>query len=129
MRISDWSSDVCSSDLKVADIARANGSTTLRLSSDEQERMGFWAGRKAAFPAVGRIAPDFYCMDGTIPRRRLPEVLEKIQKFYRQFDLEVANVCHAGDGNLHPLIIYEAHIHGKGRKRVGKGKSRSGRVD
>src|SRR3546814_2547776 len=64
---------------KVADIARANGSTTLRLSSDEQERMGFWAGRKAAFPAVGRIAPDFYCMDGTIPRRRLPEVLEKIQ--------------------------------------------------
>src|SRR3546814_828256 len=77
---------------KVADIARANGSTTLRLSSDEQERMGFWAGRKAAFPAVGRIAPDFYCMDGTIPRRRLPEVLEKIQKFSRQYDLEVANV-------------------------------------
>src|SRR3546814_9549967 len=92
MRISDWSSDVCSSDL---------------------ERMGFWAGRKAAFPAVGRIAPDFYCMDGTIPRRRLPEVLEKIQKFSRQYDLEVANVFHAGDGNLHPLILYDANIPGQ----------------
>src|SRR3546814_811559 len=98
---------------KVADIARANGSTTLRLSNDEQERMAFWAGRKAAFPAVGRIAPDFYCMDGTIPRRRLPEVLEKIQKFSRQYDLEVANVFHAGDGNLHPLILYDANIPGQ----------------
>lgn len=98
---------------KVADIARANGSTTLRLSNDEQERMAFWAGRKAAFPAVGRIAPDFYCMDGTIPRRRLPEVLEKIQKFSRQYDLEVADVFHAGDGNLHPLILYDANIPGQ----------------
>lgn len=98
---------------KVADIARANGSTTLRLSNDEQERMGFWAGRKAAFPAVGRIAPDFYCMDGTIPRRRLPEVLEKMQEFSRQYDLGVANVFHAGDGNLHPLILYDANIPGQ----------------
>src|SRR3546814_16572373 len=70
---------------KVADIARANGSTTLRLSSDEQERMGFWAGRKAAFPAVGRIAPDFYFMDGPIPRRRLPEFLKKIQTLSRPY--------------------------------------------
>lgn len=75
--------------------------------------MAFWAGRKAAFPAVGRIAPDFYCMDGTIPRRRLPEVLEKIQKFSRQYDLEVADVFHAGDGNLHPLILYDANIPGQ----------------
>src|SRR3546814_13602034 len=77
---------------KVADIARANGSTTLRLSNDEQERMAFWAGRKAAFPAVGRIAPDFCCMDGTTPRRRLPAVLRTIKQFSRNYEFKVANV-------------------------------------
>lgn len=98
---------------KVAAIARANGSTTLRLSRDEAERTAFWAGRKAAFPAVGRLAPDYYCMDGTIPRRRLPEMLEHMRALSRRYGLDVANVFHAGDGNLHPLILYDANIPGE----------------
>ncbi len=98
---------------KVAEIARANGSTTLRLSHDEAERVAFWAGRKAAFPAVGRISPDYYCMDGTIPRRRLPEVLERMRVLSEQHGLGVANVFHAGDGNLHPLILYDANVPGE----------------
>ena len=98
---------------EVAEIARANGSTTLRLSHDEAERVAFWAGRKAAFPAVGRIAPDYYCMDGTIPRRRLPEVLDRMRELSEQYGLGVANVFHAGDGNLHPLILYDANVPGE----------------
>lgn len=98
---------------RVADIARANGSTTLRLSNDEAERIAFWAGRKAAFPAVGRVSPDYYCMDGTIPRRRLPEVLERMRELSDQYGLGVANVFHAGDGNLHPLILYDANKPGE----------------
>jgi len=98
---------------RVADIARANGSTTLRLSNDEAERVAFWAGRKAAFPAVGRVSPDYYCMDGTIPRRRLPEVLERMRELSDQYGLGVANVFHAGDGNLHPLILYDANKPGE----------------
>ena len=94
-------------------IARANGSTTLRASQDEAERIAFWAGRKAAFPAVGRISPDYYCMDGTIPRRRLPEVLERMAELSEQYGLGVANVFHAGDGNLHPLILYDANQPGQ----------------
>ena len=98
---------------EVAAIARANGSVTLRLSQDEEERIGFWAGRKAAFPAVGRLAPDYYCMDGTIPRRRLPEVLERMALLSDHYGLNVANVFHAGDGNLHPLILYDANLPGE----------------
>jgi glycolate oxidase len=94
---------------EVEQIARANGAVSLRVSQDEQERLAFWAGRKAAFPAVGRLAPDYYCMDGTIPRRRLPEVLERIAELSVRYGLEVANVFHAGDGNLHPLILYDAN--------------------
>src|SRR3546814_4376982 len=82
---------------------------TSRVSNDEEERLAFWAGRKAAFPAVGRLAPDYYCMDGTIPRRRLPEVLRRMDEMSRQYGLGVANVFHAGDGNLHPLILYNAN--------------------
>ncbi|WP_374470615.1 FAD-linked oxidase C-terminal domain-containing protein, partial [Phenylobacterium sp.] len=74
----------------------------------EAERLAFWAGRKAAFPAVGRIAPDYYCMDGTIPRRELPRVLSAMYEMSRAYGLGVANVFHAGDGNLHPLILYDA---------------------
>ena len=81
----------------------------VRLSKDDQQRALFWAGRKAAFPAVGRISPDYYCMDGTIPRKSLPEVLGKIAEFSTQCGLAVANVFHAGDGNLHPLILYDAN--------------------
>jgi glycolate oxidase len=88
-------------------IARACGATSVRASASEAERLTFWAGRKAAFPAVGRIAPDYYCMDGTIPRKALPEVLVAIGEMAGRYGLGVANVFHAGDGNLHPLILYD----------------------
>jgi len=83
--------------------------TTLRASNSEEERINFWAGRKAAFPAVGRISPDYYCMDGTIPRGKLPLVLSRMRELSKQYNLRVANVFHAGDGNLHPLILYDAN--------------------
>ncbi|MHA1523539.1 MAG: FAD-binding protein, partial [Alphaproteobacteria bacterium] len=86
---------------RVEKIARQHGANHVRVSQSEEERENFWAGRKAAFPAVGRISPDYYCMDGTIPRRCLPEVLEKISEFSKHYGLKVANVFHAGDGNLH----------------------------
>ena len=95
---------------EIARIARDNRVATSRVSSDEAERLAFWAGRKAAFPAVGRLAPDYYCMDGTIPRRRLPEVLRRMEALSAHYGLGVANVFHAGDGNLHPLILYDANI-------------------
>jgi len=98
---------------EIARIADANQAVTSRVSRDEAERVAFWAGRKAAFPAVGRISPDYYCMDGTIPRRRLPEVLSRIEQLSRKYGLGVANVFHAGDGNLHPLILYDANIPGE----------------
>ncbi|MCC6302834.1 MAG: FAD-binding protein [Gammaproteobacteria bacterium] len=85
----------------------------IRLAADATERKRFWAGRKAAFPAVGRLAPDYYCMDGTIPRRRLPEVLRQISAWSEEYGLAVANVFHAGDGNLHPLILYDANNPGE----------------
>ena len=94
---------------RVSDIAKANRSTTLRISTSEEERMLFWAGRKAAFPAVGRISPDYICMDGTIPRKRLPEVLQGMAELSKLHRLRVANVFHAGDGNLHPLILFDAN--------------------
>jgi glycolate oxidase len=94
---------------RVSEIARANRSMTLRISTSEEERLLFWAGRKAAFPAVGRISPDYLCMDGTIPRKRLPEVLQGMAELSRLHRLRVANVFHAGDGNLHPLILYDAN--------------------
>ena len=98
---------------EVEKIAVANGSDTCRVSTSEAERLAFWAGRKAAFPAVGRISPDYYCMDGTIPRRRLPEVLQRMEVLSRTHGLKVANVFHAGDGNLHPLILYDANQPGE----------------
>jgi len=98
---------------EIARIANANGATTSRVSQSEAERVAFWAGRKAAFPAVGRISPDYYCMDGTIPRRRLPEVLGRMEQLSQKYGLGVANVFHAGDGNLHPLILYDANVPGE----------------
>jgi glycolate oxidase len=95
---------------RVSDIAKRNGATTLRISNSEEERLLFWAGRKAAFPAVGRISPDYLCMDGTIPRKRLAEVLKGMADLSRKYNLRVANVFHAGDGNLHPLILYDANV-------------------
>ena len=94
-------------------IALRNGSTTCRISASEAERLSFWAGRKAAFPAVGRISPDYYCMDGTIPRKELPRVLAGMREMSERYGLAVANVFHAGDGNLHPLILYDANVPGE----------------
>jgi len=94
---------------RVREIAKACGAATMRASNSEEERLKFWAGRKAAFPAVGRISPDYYCMDGTIPRAKLPLVLARTRELSEQYKLRVANVFHAGDGNLHPLILYDAN--------------------
>jgi glycolate oxidase len=98
---------------RVRAIAEAHDAMSCRVSQNEQERLSFWAGRKAAFPAVGRISPDYYCMDGTIPRGRLPEVLARMRVLSEQYGLRVANVFHAGDGNLHPLILYDANKPGE----------------
>jgi glycolate dehydrogenase FAD-linked subunit len=98
---------------RVEAIARANHARSLKASRNEEERLAFWAGRKAAFPAVGRISPDYYCMDGTIPRARLAEVLAKTGALSEKYGLRVANVFHAGDGNLHPLILYDANKPGE----------------
>jgi glycolate oxidase len=85
------------------------GATRLATSRDEPERLRFWAGRKNAFPAAGRVSPDYYCMDGTIPRRRLGEVLTAIRGLEAKHRLRCPNVFHAGDGNLHPLILFDAN--------------------
>ena len=108
---------------RVAGIARGFGATSIRVSEDENERTKFWAGRKSAFPAVGRISPDYYCMDGTIPRRRLPEVLGRMAAMSEEFGLRVANVFHAGDGNLHPLILYDANNPGELEKAEAFGEA------
>ena len=94
---------------RVSKIAEDNKADYLRVSETETERQAFWAGRKAAFPAVGRISPDYYCMDGTIPRKALPQVLARMRELSEEYGLRVANVFHAGDGNLHPLILYDAN--------------------
>ena len=94
---------------KVSDIAKKNNSTSIRTSKNEKERLAFWAGRKAAFPACGAMAPDYYCMDGTIPRGKLSEVLKEINRLSKKYNLPVANAFHAGDGNLHPLIMFDSN--------------------
>ena len=98
---------------QVERIAGANGAVSAKVSRSEDERNTFWAGRKAAFGAVGRISPDYYCMDGTIPRRTLPVVLARMREMSEKHGLRVANVFHAGDGNLHPLILYDANLPGE----------------
>ncbi len=94
---------------RVETIAKRCGAVYLRVSTSEEEREIFWAGRKAAFPAVGRITPDYLCMDGTIPRAQLPLVLKRMEELSKKYDLRIANVFHAGDGNLHPLILFDAN--------------------
>ena len=98
---------------RVETIARDCRAVSCKVSTSEEERLLFWAGRKAAFPAVGRISPDYYCMDGTIPRAALPLVLKRMKEMSAKYELRVANVFHAGDGNLHPLILYDANIPGE----------------
>ena len=92
----------------VRELFARHGAFRVRVAKDEAERQRFWRGRKSAFPAIGRITPDYYCMDGTIPRHRVAEVLEEIARLAGKYGLRVANVFHAGDGNLHPLIMYDA---------------------
>jgi len=94
---------------KVEKLLASSGAVDIRLASDEEQRIRFWSGRKNAFPAMGRISPDYYCMDGTIPRKELGNVLTRISEMSKKYDLRVANVFHAGDGNLHPLILYDAN--------------------
>ena len=98
---------------RVEKIAQDCRSTVCKVSQSEEERLLFWAGRKAAFPAVGRISPDYYCVDGTIPRGQLPLVLRRMRELSEHYGLRVANVFHAGDGNLHPLILYDANVPGE----------------
>ncbi len=102
-------SEVAAQRARVETLLKDYGASEVRVSRDEAERLGFWKGRKSAFPAIGRIAPDYYCMDGTIPRRELSRVLTRIAELSAEFALPVANVFHAGDGNLHPLIAYDAN--------------------
>jgi glycolate oxidase len=101
---------------KVKEVFARAGATRLTVSRDEAERLKFWSGRKAAFPAMGRISPDYYCMDGTIPRKRLGEVLNFIGAMEKKYGLRCPNVFHAGDGNLHPLILFDANDPGQLRR-------------
>ena len=94
-------------------VLKTSAATQIRVARDEQERAKFWAGRKAAFPAVGRLSPDYYCMDGTIPRYQIASVLTRISELSSEYGLPIVNVFHAGDGNLHPLILYDANIDGE----------------
>ncbi|WP_277373467.1 glycolate oxidase subunit GlcD [Pseudomonas sp. AA-38] len=105
--------DVADDCERVREVLEKAGATEVRLARDEAERVKFWAGRKNAFPAVGRISPDYYCMDGTIPRRELPGVLRGIAELSEEYGLRVANVFHAGDGNMHPLILFDANVPGE----------------
>src|SRR5476649_1178023 len=94
-------------------VMQQSGATEVRVSQSEAERVRFWAGRKAAFPAAGRVSPDYYCMDGTIPKRALPRMLKAIAELSQEYGLRCINVFHAGDGNLHPLILYDANQPGE----------------
>lgn len=98
---------------KAQAILKQSGATEIRVARDDKERLKFWAGRKAAFPAVGKLSPDYYCMDGTIPRYQIAAVLAQIADLSDQYQLSIVNVFHAGDGNLHPLILYDANIEGE----------------
>ncbi|MEQ5834982.1 FAD-linked oxidase C-terminal domain-containing protein [Marinobacter sp. NFXS9] len=98
---------------QASNLFRSFGATSIRVSQSEEERALLWKGRKSAFPAVGRISPDYYCMDGTIPRRHLAYVLTEMQKMSEHYGLRVANVFHAGDGNMHPLILFDANVPGE----------------
>src|SRR5437764_14207 len=94
---------------RMVEVLRVAGATALAVSRNEAERLKFWSGRKNAFPASGRISPDYMCMDSTIPRKRLADILLAIQEMEKKYALRCANVFHAGDGNLHPLILFDAN--------------------
>jgi glycolate oxidase len=108
---SDGATDEVADEIaRMRELLEASGATTIAVSQGETQRLKFWSGRKAAFPAAGRISPDYYCIDGTIPRRSLAPVLKRIEALSREFGLRCMNVFHAGDGNLHPLILYDANV-------------------
>lgn len=98
---------------RMSEVLKSSGATAIAVSQNEAERLKFWSGRKNAFPAAGRISPDYYCMDGTIPRKRLADVLLRIARMEEKYGLRCANVFHAGDGNLHPLIMFDANKEGE----------------
>ena len=111
---SDGSAEEVADEIKrIYAIMQQSGATKISASQNETERLRFWAGRKAAFPAAGRVSPDYYCMDGTIPRKHLADVLDGIEKLSQEYGLRCMNVFHAGDGNLHPLILYDANQPGE----------------
>jgi len=116
---SDGSSEEVAAEMaEIRRVLTQSGATGIRVAKDEKQRQLFWSGRKAAFPAAGRISPDYYCIDGTIPRKALAHVLRQIETWSREFGLPVANVFHAGDGNLHPLILYDANQPGHVEKTI-----------
>ena len=115
---------VAADSTRATTLLQDHGATEIRIAQDEQERKRFWAGRKAAFPAVGRIASDYYCMDGTIPRKHLAAVLDNITALAADYNLGVVNVFHAGDGNLHPLILYD----GAKPSKFAKAESLGGKI-
>ena len=116
---SDGSSEEVAAEMaEIRRVLTGSGATGIRVAKDEKQRQLFWSGRKAAFPAAGRISPDYYCIDGTIPRRALAHVLRQIETWSLEFGLPVANVFHAGDGNLHPLILYDANQPGHAEKTI-----------
>jgi len=98
---------------RAEEILKQSGATKIQIAKDEEQRIQFWAGRKAAFPAVGRLSPDYYCMDGTIPRHQIANVLKRISDLSEEYNQTVVNVFHAGDGNLHPLILFDANNEGE----------------
>jgi glycolate oxidase len=98
---------------EIEHVLRANGATAMTVSSSESERLRFWSGRKNAFPAAGRLSPDYYCMDGTIPRKNVGQILKAIEQMEAHYGLRCMNVFHAGDGNLHPLILFDANTPGE----------------
>ncbi len=98
---------------QVEAICREHGATEIRIAADQAERAALWYGRKAAFAAMGRVSPDYYVQDGVVPRTALPGTLHRIDELSREYGLKVANVFHAGDGNLHPLVLYDAAVQGQ----------------
>jgi glycolate oxidase len=102
------SEEVAQHSTRVSELFRSLGASSLTVSTSEAQRALLWKGRKSAFPAVGRLSPDYYCMDGTIPRSQVTYVLQEISRLSGEYGLAVANVFHAGDGNLHPLILFDA---------------------
>jgi glycolate oxidase len=113
----DGPADQVEEDLaRVEDLCRAHGATEIRIASDTVDRAAIWRGRKAAFAAMGRVSPDYYVQDGVVPRTKLPEVLRRIDELSREHGLRVGNVFHAGDGNLHPLVLYDGQVEGEAER-------------